>query len=353
MTNKNNIDNFLSEYKSRKTGNNLSNDTKRKYKTFLEKVLETEEDLLNTFLDYTKTKNLVETIHAGSKNQQHKDYTCVRAFLLHNDIQDDELQNNYGSNFGILTNQIALEQPPVENNTNFIEQSRIIPEDNIQNIIDKLICYMYIIDVPLRSDPYTLKVRNVNKETDNYIDFDNKKYVYNKMIKNTKGKTLDIPEDTFKLIEKSIKLHNNDYLIVFKTGKYIKNYIDAESFKRRIKDTTERHLGRRMGIRELRPMKSSNEIAMAETTGERFVVNNMLANNMNNSVNAQVQVYNREVQPTINFPEFPDIQLPPPLVDVEYEEYSLFSKEQLVNILNKIDFEKFKKAELINILKHC
>jgi hypothetical protein len=358
MTDKNNIEHFLTEYNSRKTGNKLSYETKRKYKVFLEKVLETEEDLLKTFLDYTKTKNLVETIHKDSKNQQHKDYTCIRAFLLHNDNKDDELQNKYGSNFNILTNQIALEQQPVENNTNFIEQSKTIAEDNIQDIIDKIICYMYIVDTPLRSDPYTLKVRNVNKETDNFIDFDNKKYVYNKMIKNTNGKILDIPEDTFRLIEKSIKLHDNDYLMVFKTGSKIKNYIDAESFKRRIKYTTERQLGRRMGIRELRPMKSSNEIAMAETTGERFVVNNMLATNMNNSVNSQVQVYNREVLPTIgslnttiNFPEFPDnIQLP--IVDVEYEDYRLFSKEKLLAITKRV-IESYTKVELINILKHC
>jgi hypothetical protein len=201
-----------------------------------------------------------------------------------------------------------------------------------------------------------LKVRNINKETDNFIDFDNKKYIYNKMIKNTNGKILDIPEDTFRLIEKSIKLHDNDYLMVFKTGSKIKNYIDAESFKRRIKYTTERQLGRRMGIRELRPMKSSNEIAMVETTRERFVVNNMLATNMNNSVNSQVQVYNREVLPTIGSLNttinFPEIQLPPPIVDVEYEDYRLFSKEKLLAITKRV-IESYTKVELINILKHC
>ena len=110
MTDKNNIEHFLTEYNSRKTGNKLSNETKRKYKTFLNKVLETEENLLKTFLNYTKTKKLVETIHADSKNQQHKDYTCIRAFLLHNDNKDDKLQNKYGSNFSILTNQITLEK---------------------------------------------------------------------------------------------------------------------------------------------------------------------------------------------------------------------------------------------------
>jgi len=347
MTDKNNIEHFLTEYNSRKTGNKLSYETKRKYKVFLEKVLETEEDLLKTFLDYTKTEQLVKNIHGQSFHQMHKDFTCIKAFLLHNDIKDDELQNKYSANFQELEKQAVLNQQPVENNTNFIEQSKIITEDNIQDITDKIICYMYIVDTPLRSDPYTLKVRNVNKETDNFIDFDNKKYVYNKMIKNTNGKILDIPEDTFRLIEKSIKLHDNDYLMVFKTGSKIKNYIDAESFKRRIKYTTERQLGRRMGIRELRPMKSSNNIANAETPAERFIVNTELANNMNNTIKEQFQTYNREVLATIG-----SLNTTPPIVDVEYEDYRLFSKEKLLAITKRV-IESYTKVELINILKHC
>lgn len=83
-----------------------------------------------------------------------------------------------------------------------------------RRLMDYIILSFYHLIPPRRSlDLVKFKVRNINKETDNYLA--GRKMVFNdyKTKKIYGQQTVDIPTKLKSIIEKWVKLHNNDYLV--------------------------------------------------------------------------------------------------------------------------------------------
>jgi hypothetical protein len=64
-----------------------------------------------------------------------------------------------------------------------------------------------------------MKIKNVNKNEDNYIN--KNQFVFNKFktVKYTGQQSVEIPQPLLKVIRKWIKLNNSDYLLYKKNGK--------------------------------------------------------------------------------------------------------------------------------------
>jgi len=70
---------------------------------------------------------------------------------------------------------------------------------------------------PRRSlDWNMMKIRNFDTKTDNYLDIENKQFVFNiyKTAKFYNTQTVDIPSKFMKILKRFIVINNNDYLIV-------------------------------------------------------------------------------------------------------------------------------------------
>ena len=70
-----------------------------------------------------------------------------------------------------------------------------------------------------------IKINNIDKEKDNWIDFKKKKMHYN-VYKNsgTKGEDIiDLPDELAKILKKWIRINNNDYLLVNTEGNKLSN----------------------------------------------------------------------------------------------------------------------------------
>jgi len=119
----------------------------------------------------------------------------------------------------ISKNEIETINKALEKEANYIYKKKTpLTEGDRQNIMNYVIMeFMSGKHMnPIRPMNVTeIKIKNINKETDNWIDFRNKKIIYNVYKgSNTKGQDKqDLPAGLAKVLKKWIKINPTEYLV--------------------------------------------------------------------------------------------------------------------------------------------
>jgi len=124
--------------------------------------------------------------------------------------------------------------------------------DDLQLIQNYIIFSLYYLTIPRRSLDYTLmKIKNINQETDNYIEKNN--FIFNKYktSKYYNRQTEPIPKDLMKLLKKWIKINTNEYLL-FDTNN---NPLTPSKLTHRLNNI----FGKRIGTSALRHIYITNK----------------------------------------------------------------------------------------------
>ena len=154
---------------------------------------------------------------------------------------------------------------------------------------DRLILTLYTKYPPKRSDYYSIKVRNVNKEEDNYFDFDNNTFVFNNLIKiNQEGQTV-VDDSTADLVKKVMSKHDSDYLFVY-LQKGVYHPYNNKSFSNYISKISESHFEKKLTINDFRKIYSSTTVK-DKPIKEALKIIEENAKNMGNSVSTQLRSY--------------------------------------------------------------
>jgi len=112
--------------------------------------------------------------------------------------------------------------------------------DDLQLIQNYIIFSLYYLTIPRRNLDYTLmKIKNINQETDNYIEKNN--FIFNKYktSKYYNRQTEPIPKDLMKLLKKWIKINTNEYLL-FDTNN---NPLTPSKLTHRLNNIFGKHIG--------------------------------------------------------------------------------------------------------------
>jgi len=124
--------------------------------------------------------------------------------------------------------------------------------DDLQLIQNYIIFSLYYLTIPRRNLDYTLmKIKNINQETDNYIEKNN--FIFNKYktSKYYNRQTEPIPKDLMKLLKKWIKINTNEYLL-FDTNN---NPLTPSKLTHRLNNI----FGKRIGTSALRHIYITNK----------------------------------------------------------------------------------------------
>lgn len=261
------------------------------YKVYLKDNKLYDENLLAFFLD--KDAFLKYVYEKSSSNDTRKKLLShVSSYLKFNNVVDTEGLTIYSKLISEIGKKAIQNngKDKIEDNDEYVTKIRQLPESTFTEIRDKLLLILHVCYPPRRSDCAQIKVRNVKKGDASY-DFENNVFVYPNLIKVDRQGTTHISAEDAQLVKKLVDSHNCDYLFCFKANDgSFKPYV-AKSFCKLIGKVTERLLGKKMCVSQLRKLYSSNAYAKAETPKQQQEVVKQLATDMGNSVDTQFNYY--------------------------------------------------------------
>ena len=155
---------------------------------------------------------------------------------------------------------------------------------------EKLLIYCYLF-IPLRSDISSIKIRDFNKQIDNYYDSNNKQIVFNSLVKKQKILSVDIPDELNELIETFIKRNPNEiYLIKLTHSNRNLNITKRLAFVSKV------YCGKPLTINDYRHIYSTSKAGQVKHLPIRKQVKAIddVSKLMNNSVKSQVKYYIRK-----------------------------------------------------------
>jgi len=169
-------------------------------------------------LPYTKRKTLLSALIMLTDNDEyrkllHQDFKSEKDTIMkHEKTQTQE--DNWVSEGDILSKLKLLKK--------YADISYKMASPNVQTIQDYvLLCLMSGIYIPPRRsmDWTEFKIKNINKEKDNYLD--KNKLVFNryKTDKHYGTQIIECPKELISILKKWITLNNNDYLLFDGDGK--------------------------------------------------------------------------------------------------------------------------------------
>ena len=178
--------------------------------------------------------------------------------------------------------ETKIENGVVENWEDLYQKAK-----TIENLDEKLLIYCYLF-IPLRSDISSIKIRDFNKQIDNYYDSNNKQIVFNSLVKKQKILSVDIPVELNELIETFIKRNPNEiYLIKLTHSNRNLN------ITKRLAVVSEKYFGKGLTINDYRHIYSTFQADKVKHLPIRKQVKAIddVSKLMNNSVKTQIQYY--------------------------------------------------------------
>jgi len=137
----------------------------------------------------------------------------------YNDSMKEQKMSQTQKDNWITQDEIRMIYRRLEKEVRPLLNSASVNQYNLRRMMDYVILSFYHLIPPRRSlDLVKFKVRNVDKETDNYMT--GRKMVFNdyKTKKIYGQQTVDIPQKLKTIIDKWTSKHDNDYLIFSDTG---------------------------------------------------------------------------------------------------------------------------------------
>jgi hypothetical protein len=245
-------------------------------------------------VDFFKTgrKKILEHIENIASNQSKK--TLLSALYILTDEDEyrekmikyaNEVNNHYKTQKydpERMKNLPALEELKEQYN---IYKNNLKKNPSIENFIDYFIVAVSstVLMAPRRALDWTeMKLRNVDKKTDNYID--GKFFVFNKFktakFKTDEEKRVPINDELKKMINKFMKVSDNEYLIYnHKTG----NKLNSSQFTKKLNSV----YGRKVGVDLIRSIYLSDLYKGLPKLQELEQV----ADQMGTSINSSLQYY--------------------------------------------------------------
>lgn len=199
-------------------------DIVKHYKTIIESLND-----INTNSRKTRLASLIVALDDGTSKHttpltqlrvvMNKDLETIR-----NKDMNQELSVSQKENF-ILWSDVLEKYNTLENEVEPLFKSKTLTSAQQQKLQLYVLLSLYTKIPPRRSLDYTdMKIRNINKATDNYISFGAKPYLVFNTYKNAKrlgAQKVDIPKELSTILKKYInKLpHDQEYLLVNSVGK--------------------------------------------------------------------------------------------------------------------------------------
>ena len=207
------------------------------------------------------------------------------------DVKLNQKKSDNEKNNWINQNEIKVIYDDLYNKYNHLlnKQNNIHLNDNYQNLQNLIILSLYHLNMPRRLLDYTeLKISDVNKKLDNYIDIKNKQFVFNifKTSKYYENNKVDINDELYKMLLLFIKLKkknkylNQIYLLESNNHKKL-NSVNLNNRLNKIFDN------RNISVNILRKSYLSNVYKDIPALKEI----NKISNNMSNSFKEQLNSY--------------------------------------------------------------
>jgi integrase len=200
-----------------------TSDIVKHYKTILESLND-----INTNSRKTRLASFIVALDDGSSKHSSalKDMRVVMnkdLDTIRNKDMNQELSESQKENF-IPWTEVLEKYKVLEDEVQPLFKSKTLSSSQQQKLQLYILLSLYTKIPPRRSLDYTdMKIRNINKETDNYISFGAKPYLVFNNYKNAKrlgSQKVDIPKELASILKKYINKvpHDQEYLIVNSVG---------------------------------------------------------------------------------------------------------------------------------------
>lgn len=268
---------------------NVINKTKSDYVKRIKKL----QDKFNTseyhFLNDKKDDVVLYIENKYVPSSQKTQYATILSFLSKTNLFDDTLYKFYN----LKLKQIKLDtivineekkNKPLKITFSQIEQKLENMEKEYGITQDFMIMFLQI-NITMRRDFCSVKINNIDTDNDNYLDKENKVFVFHKINKNKKNNE----KITYKKINKKIWdrllvfITNNSNNYLFETNR--NNPYSPDSYTRRLKTITKKYLGIVLTFNDLRHIK------ITHFKNKKIEEKEKLAIEMGNTISEQVISY--------------------------------------------------------------
>lgn len=242
-----------------------------------------------------------------SDNQKQSALSSIAGFLRHINhkelVYNEKIKRDYipviGNAIKNLSNKIkeevVVKEPKFPSTTELKAILITLPEEQPDEIRDKLILTLFINYPPMRAD--LVYVLRENYDGDNiYID---------ERVKTGGSTTLELYESTKELLDKYLEMHNSPFLLDFRSWKCDRTELNSkanESFSKHLARITRKLLGYKITINDFRKLYVEQEEKTLEGKSSREAQLQRIetANKMQHSIKTRAvhyDVFKREEKP--------------------------------------------------------
>jgi integrase len=176
-------------------------------------------------LEPSKRKTILASLVVITDNKRYRDQ-MMKDIEEYKSNESKQMKNDKQTDSWVDTSDIDLLLTDLEKNTNTLYKKKTLSNSDLQDIQNYIIlCVLsgrYI--PPRRSKDYVdFKIRDIDKDKDNYIDKKNMIFNSYKTAKTYQRQEIPIPPELLKILNKWIKVNPSDYLLFDSGGNKLSN----------------------------------------------------------------------------------------------------------------------------------
>lgn len=180
-------------------------------------ILKNNIDKIINFLEnknYATRKTIYASVYIITNNPKINELMMTDIKKYNIEVKKNEMSDKQKANL-VTKEEMEKIYNEYQENTKQLYKKKSLTNTDIQYIQDYIILSLYTLILPRRAMDYVeLKIRNINKEVDNFID--KNKIVFNKykgsLIKGQQ--VLTLPNNLKNILNKWININDSDYLLI-------------------------------------------------------------------------------------------------------------------------------------------
>jgi len=176
-----------------------------------------QDEIIDLIGDTTNKKRIYAALIAITDEKNNDKYKKImyKDIEDYNDEQNKQKKTEKQTKYWIKQEDIKNIYNDLKNKYSYLLNKKKLSYDEFFNLQNYIIASLYILNDPRRLKDYSeLKIKNIDKKNDNYIDNNNFHFLNYKTQKTYHEQVIKINDDLFIILKKYIKLNPFEYLLV-------------------------------------------------------------------------------------------------------------------------------------------
>jgi len=176
-----------------------------------------QDEIIDLIGDTTNKKRIYAALIAITDEKNNDKYKKImyKDIEDYNDEQNKQKKTEKQTKYWIKQEDIKNIYNDLKNKYSYLLNKKKISYDDFFNLQNYIIASLYILNDPRRLKDYSeLKIKNIDKKNDNYIDNNNFHFLNYKTQKTYHEQVIKINDELFTILKKYIKLNPFEYLLV-------------------------------------------------------------------------------------------------------------------------------------------